>query len=88
MFAKLAASLESGVCTCCTVAGCWWVSFARSSQLSSLLLFAVVKKMLLNCFRDSIVLFCIPCFFLLRASHSALAASTTLSTYVTVEFVR
>ena len=88
MFAKLAANHESGVCTCGLVTGFWGASLAGSSQLLSSVLLALVRKMSLSFFRDSMVLLCIPCFFLLRASHNALAALTTLSACVTVGFVR
>ena len=53
-----------------------------------MLLFAVARKMLLRFLNVSIVPMLVPCFCLLGALHSALAASTTVSTWVTVGFVR
>ena len=44
--------------------------------------------MSLSFFRDSMVLLCMPCLFLLRAVYNALAVLITLSVCVTVGFVR
>ena len=88
MFAKLAANHESGVCTCGVVTGFGRASLDDSPQLLSLMLLAAVRKMSLSFFRCSMVLLCIPCFFLLRALHNPIAALTTLSACVAVGFVR